>query len=157
MEKPLAVNTSNSSEGGLQKSRMTPPRKKRVSSFGSPLLGGCGNETCRLMLRKSLHLHYLNEEDDHSSKDSTGNRPQGAEESEEGTVVSPELFAFMLKELEPERYPNLEQAISGQKMEAALARIKCEEPEEGRSQEDGGVLHVYQRLGASSSRAVRRG
>ena len=60
------------------------------------------------MLWKSLHLHYSNEEDDHSSEDLTGNRLQRAEESEEGTVVSSELFAFMLKELEPERYPNLE-------------------------------------------------
>jgi hypothetical protein len=103
-------------------------KKERVSSFGSPLLGGCGNEACRLMLWKSLHLHYSDEEDDHSSKDSTGNKAQGAEESEEGTVVGPKLFAFMLKELEPERYPNPEQAMYGQKMEAALARIKSEEP-----------------------------
>src|SRR2546423_14591964 len=80
------------------------------------------------MLWKSLHLHYLEEEDDHNSEDPTGNRPQGTEGSEEGTAVNPKLFAFMLKELEPERYPNPEQAMSGQKMEAALGRIRCEEP-----------------------------
>lgn len=128
MEKLLVVNTSNPSEGGLQKSRMTPPRKEIILSFGSPLLGGCDSEACKPMLWKSLHLHYSEEEGDHSSEDPTGNRPQGAEGSGEGTVVNPKLFAFMFKELEPERYPNPEQAMSGQKMEAALARIKCEEP-----------------------------
>jgi hypothetical protein len=35
----------------------------------------------------------------------------------------------MLKELEPERYPNPEQVMSCQKMKVALAGIRCEEPE----------------------------
>ena len=80
------------------------------------------------MLWKSPHLYYPEEEDNHDSEDPTGNRPQGTEESEEGTAVNPKLFDFMLKELVPERYLNPEQAMSDQKMEAALGRIRCEEP-----------------------------
>jgi hypothetical protein len=92
-----------------------------------------------------------------AQKDPTSNRSQEAEESEEGTVVSPELFAFMLKELEPERYPNPEQAMSGQKMEAALARIKCEEPGRRSKPRRWWGSSCLSALGASSSSAVRRG
>lgn len=95
------------------------------------------------MLWKSPHLYYPEEEDDHGSEDPTGNRPQGTEESEEGTAVNPKLFDFMLKELEPERYLNPEQAMCGQRT--------------GKKVETKKMVEFFSSGEASSSRAVRRG
>jgi len=105
------------------------------------------------VLWKSRHLYYPEEEDDHGSEDPTGDRPQGTEESEEGTAVNPKLFDFMLKELVPERYLNPEQAMSGQKMEPSLGRI-------GKKVEAKKMVDFFLFISSgevSSSRAVRRG